>query len=93
MALTGRRGDGFVFDTNALHRATAAATKARSVLMLEMNAAAKSRELRRWARAPCPTSSDFLQPLPREAERDLDGEAERKVDWAVRAPRRVLERG
>ena len=64
VALTGQLGDGFVFDTNALHKATAeGATKARSVVMFEMNARARAAEMRRWAGAPCPSSSEFLAPL------------------------------
>ena len=63
MALTGQLGDGFVFDTNALHKATAEGAEERSVVMFEMNARARAAEMRRWAGAPCPSSSEFLAPL------------------------------
>ena len=63
IAFTGRMGDAFIFDTNALHRATIDGLKSRSVLMLEMNAGEKSDELRRWASAPCPSSAEFMRPL------------------------------
>ena len=67
--LTGRLGDGFIFDTNGLHRATVAGSRARSVLMLEMNAAATAAHMRRYASAPCPSGCQFLRPLDDEARR------------------------
>jgi hypothetical protein len=57
-------GDAFIFDTNALHRATIDGLRSRSVIMLEMNAGEKSDKLRRWANAPCPSSAEFIRPLP-----------------------------
>ena len=65
--LTGVRGEGFVFDTNAIHRARVEeAASSRSVVMFEMDAVAKSTALRNRTRhvPPCPSSPLFLQPLP-----------------------------
>ena len=69
VTLTGKVGEGFIFDTNALHKATGDAGRAaRSVLLFEMNAENKSREMRTWAGAPCPGGKQFLQAMPpREA--------------------------
>ena len=73
VTLTGRMGEGFVFDTNALHRATIEGSRSRSALMLEMNAAEKSGKLRASAHAPCPTSMEFLQPLAARVEHRKQG--------------------
>lgn len=69
LKLTGKRGEGFVFDTNALHRAVVdAAADSRSVVLFEVDGAAKSDALQNASERhhpPCPGSSrQYLQELP-----------------------------
>ena len=68
VTLTGVRGEGFVFDTNALHRAQVReAVATRSVVMFEADAVEKSAALQNATKRhhpPCPSSPDFLQALP-----------------------------
>ena len=60
VSMGGRKGGGFVFDTNALHRGVVAGNTPRSVLILEFNDAAKDAELARASsifRAKHPTKA------------------------------------
>jgi hypothetical protein len=89
-------GDAFIFDTNALHRATIDGLRSRSVIMLEMNAGEKSDKLRRWANAPCPSSAEFIRPLPDRCNTRLRGSGARRrgvnssADERYARPCRVL---
>ena len=76
--MLGRAGGGFVFDTNALHRAVVSGTQPRSVLILEFNDAAKDADLARVSSIfrskhptkafPCPSGA---QHVLRRSARDL----------------------
>ena len=65
-AMVGPKGGGFIFDTNAIHRGVVNGTQSRTVVILELNRAKKSAELRaRGQRAiPCPSGSYFKVRIP-----------------------------
>ena len=66
--LTGRAGGGFIFDTNALHRAHGG-NRSRTVVVLEFHAHGKVGGLRGHIDGPCPSTPRVLFDRPMEFER------------------------
>lgn len=74
-AMVGRRGGGFIFDTNAIHRGVVNGTQSRTVVILEFNEAKKSTELRTNGERsmPCPSGSMFKIKIKCAPEEDPSG--------------------